>query len=149
MDKCNAMDLLKTHNLKSTKQRLALLGVILEVESLFTAKILFDRLKEKMDLVTIYRILDVLKSKGIVREILSSDESKMYELSCKHNPVHPHFSCSECGQILCLKELNNDFLMKFINDFPNYLIEDISIQLTGKCPNCKIALTNLDKSRYP
>lgn len=140
MDKCNALELLKKHNLKSTRQRITLLNTILEIDSVFSAKTLFDKLEDKMDLVTIYRILEALQTKSIIRDVLSPDESKLYELSCKHNPVHPHLKCSECEKILCLEELDEDFYTKLVNEYPKYLIEDITIQFNGKCPVCKNSL---------
>lgn len=137
MDKCNALELLKKHGLKSTKQRVILLELILDLQSIFTAGSLFDQLEERMDLVTIYRILGVLHGKGIIREILTTDESKMFELSCIHNPVHPHFSCSQCGEIVCLEALDEDYQSKLLYKYSQYSIDDISIQLRGLCSRCK------------
>lgn len=136
MDKCDSRNLLRTNNLKVTKQRLMLLNSIISSNSIFSANDLHKELKSDMDLATIYRILGAFLEKGIVREILTPEESKIYELACIHNPVHPHFNCNICGKISCLEAADENLLSKLKAEYSNFLISDISIQFTGTCINC-------------
>lgn len=137
MDKCNSMGLLKSHGLKATKQRLLLLDAILDLtDKIFSVKKLFKRISGEMDQVTVYRILNSLNEKGIIREILTSNDERFFEISCIHNPVHPHFHCTLCKKISCLPALPEEEIDILKKDYSNNLISDISINFSGVCSEC-------------
>ncbi len=137
MDRCDPYKLLSSHMLKVTKPRLLLLGWIIEKQELFTANILFKDHNEHMDLVTIYRILTVFSDYGLIREVLSNDKSRTYELACKHNPIHPHFNCKKCGKLFCLNSLPEKDLHSIQKLYSNFEIENISMNISGICEDCK------------
>jgi len=136
MDRCDAKELLKSKNMKATKQRVQLLEEIIDKQILFTANDLFKKLSNQMDLVTIYRILNLFQESGLVREVFSNSDSKMYELSCIHNPVHPHFSCKVCGNIYCLDEIDKETLTNLKSRCIGFKVDDISMQFSGICNKC-------------
>ena len=90
-----------------------------------------------MDLVTIYRTLNLFEEKGIIREILSKDDTKYYEISCVHNPVHPHLYCRRCKTLSCLGELKEKDLINLKKYGVDCSVDDISIQFTGVCSKCR------------
>jgi Fe2+ or Zn2+ uptake regulation protein len=137
MDKCNANNILKKNKLKSTRQRILLLEAIINSEKVFSANSLHERIKNRMDLVTIYRILSILLEKKIIREIVSNETTKFYELSCEHNPVHPHFICDKCKNIICLGEIDRKEIANLEKYSEDNLIKTIIIQFTGTCNKCK------------
>lgn len=137
MDKCNSLDLLKSHNLKATKQRLLLLDSILGLENkIFSVKKLFPALAGNMDQATVYRILNNLNEMGIIREIYTSNGERFFEISCIHNPVHPHFHCTVCRRISCLPALKEKKYENMMMDYKDLIISDISINFTGVCHEC-------------
>jgi len=91
MDKCKPESLLTAKNIKSTKQRIAILDLIISIETSFCANDLYDKVKREMDLVTIYRNLQILFEAGILREVMNKSDRQYFEIACEHNPVHPHF----------------------------------------------------------
>lgn len=137
MDKCNAKELLKSHGLKATRQRLVLLEYIIKNQGIFSANFLFTKFANDMDLVTIYRVLNVFESIGLIREIFSSDDVKKYELACIHNPVHPHFSCRICGTLYCLDALNETDLYNLEQSCSGFIVENVAMQFSGICYKCK------------
>ena len=112
MDKCNAKTLLGQNNLKVTQQRLLLLDTKIDSEKIFSAISLQEKVRDRMDLVTIYRILSVFLENKIIRDVISNDTTRFYELSCEHHPVHPHFICKKCNTIICLSAINYNFISK-------------------------------------
>lgn len=100
-----------------------------------TAKDLVDRLDQKMNKTTVYRILDRLENNGLLHSFIGKDGLKWYA-KCKgcssehHIDTHPHFQCKVCGKIDCLN------LEISIPKVKNYTIDTIEIFLTGKCSDC-------------
>ncbi len=136
MDKCNAKELLKSHKLKVTKQRTLLLDQIINIKGVFTVASLLIDLESYMDQATIYRIVNIFCEKGLIREILTRDDSKKYELSCIHNPIHPHFHCNKCGKTYCLKALGVETQGLLEQSCKGFNIESRSIQFSGICKIC-------------
>lgn len=137
MDKCKAKIILKVNGLKLTKQRILLLETILESEGVFSALSLKKKLKNQIDLVTIYRILSLFLNNKIIREVLSNEITKFYELSFEHYQVHPHFICSKCNKIICLSAIDNNDILSLRRYSEDNIIENINIQFSGICSNCK------------
>jgi len=138
MDKCSSKNLLKKSNLKITKQRVFLLDEIISSESSFSANSLYITLSNNMDLVTIYRILNLFNDKKIIREIINKNDTKYYELACIHHPIHPHFLCKKCKELYCLKELNNKDIHNLNKYSKNFIVEDVKIQFSGICDKCNL-----------
>ena len=137
MEKCKSKDVLKRTKLKLTRQRILLLNEIINMETTFTAGTLHKKVKDDMDLVTIYRVLNVFLENSIIREVPSNDETKIYEMACIHNPVHPHFYCRSCKKLFCLKELKKEDYISLQKYSNNFLVDNISIQIYGLCDKCK------------
>ncbi len=137
MEKCKSNDVLKSTKLKLTRQRIRLLNEIIDMETTFTAGSLYKKVKDDMDLVTIYRVLNVFSKNKIIREVLSNNETKIYEMSCIHNPLHPHFYCRSCNKLFCLSELNQEDYISLQKYSKNFLVDSISIQIYGLCDKCK------------
>ncbi|HPO49120.1 MAG TPA: Fur family transcriptional regulator [Spirochaetota bacterium] len=137
MDKCDAKSLLTKNNLKLTKQRIILLETIIDSEKVFSAASLEEKVKKNMDLVTIYRIISVFLENKIIREVFSNDAVRFYELSCEHNPLHPHFFCKKCGKLYCLNSIDKKHFSNLIALYPDYSIEEFSLQFSGVCSKCK------------
>ncbi len=137
MESCDPVKVLTDNKIKKTNQRISVLQLIIDLKSPFTVAGLHSRLKETMDLATLYRIVSLFKENDIIREILTESEERLYERSCIHNPVHPHLACRICGQIICLTEIPQNVLDSVKTLYHEHIIEDASIQFSGICSNCK------------
>ncbi|MCG8572424.1 MAG: transcriptional repressor [Spirochaetes bacterium] len=134
---CDAKTLLKQNNLKITKRRILLLEKIIDSGKCFSAISLQEKVENNMDLATIYRILTLFLKNKIIREILSNDTTRFYELSCVHNPVHPHFFCRKCSRTIHLNAVEDDYISQIEKMAGDNIVEDINIHLAGICSQCK------------
>jgi Fe2+ or Zn2+ uptake regulation protein len=137
MDKCSSEQLLNGKKIKITKQRVVILDQILSEDSSFCANDLYDELKGELDIVTIYRNLQLLSEAGILREVMNKSDRQYFELACVHNPVHPHFYCNSCKKIFCMKSKSNYTVPKRINPEMDFLIYETVLQYSGICPACR------------
>lgn len=96
---------------------------------------LIKRLCNKMNKTTIYRILDRLEDDGVVHSFLGKNGTKWYAKcnGCserKHEDVHPHFECVECGKVDCLT------IDIKIPEIPNRTIVSSQVLIQGRCESC-------------
>jgi Fur family ferric uptake transcriptional regulator len=126
----------KLKNLKKTELKIAKLLQ----KNILSAKELQNILN--VDKATVYRNLNSLLKKEIIREIKNSDGIGFYEINCKiHNPIHPHFECRICKKIYCLNALKPEDVISLSN-YTDFKIETIKIKFEGVCDECKKSMEN-------
>ncbi|MBN2524866.1 MAG: transcriptional repressor [Deltaproteobacteria bacterium] len=133
--------LLRKRGLKVTRQRTLLLNAILESDPVFSTTALEEKVSGHMDVVTIYRILAIFLQHSIVRKVVSNDVTRFYELTHERNPNHPHFVCTKCKRITCLKSMRRQDNLRLQKYALENEVQDISIQFTGICADCKNSKT--------
>ena len=124
---------------RNTATKRLVMSVLKQSSSALSHEDIEKNLSEKIDRVTIYRILNSFCEDGKVHKIVSED-GKTYFSPChhctaeEHNDNHAHFRCTKCKAITCLDEqpLNKYAVPK------GYSISSISTFLTGICPKCNI-----------
>lgn len=92
-------------------------------------------LKNKVDLVSIYRTLDLLKKSGMVNEIVFGDDKKRFEIKEKNNHHH-HLICSNCGSVKDI-EIKEKEILKKIERQSNFLIKKHNLEFFGLCVACQ------------
>lgn len=133
----HAEETLKHAGLQKTAQRLAVLDILTRAEGPLTAADVFQHLSggQKVNRVTVYRILASYTARGIIREFESKRGIHYYE---KVNPgtlPHPHFNCRACGTMICMTAaLDFEPWIQMVNR-PDIVIENISI--SGLCSLCR------------
>ncbi len=137
MDNCKSDSLLCDKKIKVTKQRITILDLIISKDSSFCANNLFDELSGSIDLVTIYRNLQLFCAAGILREVVNKCDRQYFEISCEHNPAHPHFYCNLCRKIFCMKSKNSSDYKAKKNIKDNFIIQEMVIHYSGICPACR------------
>lgn len=95
-----------------------------------------NKLENKCNRVTIYRILDKLFEQGDIHKIVDITGITKYAAchSCEtdnHQHNHLHFSCTNCLQVTCLEE--NEPIIKLPKD---YLVSQVNLTISGLCPSC-------------
>ena len=68
-----------------------------------------------------------------------------FEMATLENPLHPHFSCRNCGAFTCLAPLSFTQAPELILPKDDYSIDHIEINISGLCACCRNA-TNPQKS---
>jgi Fe2+ or Zn2+ uptake regulation protein len=95
-----------------------------------------NRLPEKMDKATVYRILQGFCEDGKVHKITGENGKTYYALChhCKsgnHDDNHLHFRCIKCKTVMCIDKA------PVIPSLPaGYKMMDIHCLISGHCPDC-------------
>jgi Fe2+ or Zn2+ uptake regulation protein len=107
-----------------------------------TASQLLERLQETHSVhkTTVYRNLAALEEAGLVRRLPSGGRSFIYELSCPHRlPVHPHFTCRSCGEVVCLDPVDLSSAWETAAHGHEITVEEVQLTLSGLCADCRPA----------
>lgn len=133
------MPILRKHHIRATSKRVAMLTEIFEQEVPFSVAELHGSLGERLavDLVTVYRFLNLLLEKGVVRCFRGPGNEQYFEKACIHNPLHPHFVCRKCGEMTCLRDLPFDDAPWRENlEGKGYRPEGVTLVVRGLCSRC-------------
>jgi Fur family transcriptional regulator, ferric uptake regulator len=138
-NRCDYEHLLNTVDLDATDNRVRVLEVVGNNNYPLSAGDIFQTLERTSSInrVTVYRILDLLVTRGLVDRISTGGRSFYYGMAPNENHrPHPHFYCKRCGQMDCLTpdslNVDSDALRK---TFPGR-IDKVEIRVDGICKNC-------------
>ncbi len=147
----NAQELITAAGLRSTKARLAVLGIIADASSALSHPEILEQLSasKEFDRVTIYRVLDWLTEHHLIHKISGENRAWKFQLSqtkfsspsAKSNPrqlldnghQHAHLHCTACGKITCVHELEPHFPDDVLK---KYHVSAIEINIKGLCALC-------------
>ena len=136
MKKCDLKGHLLLNKIRATKNRILVLELIQKYHKPISVFNLHQKImgSRKIDLVTVYRILDLFKEKQIVREIFDQNGTQYFELACDHNPIHAHTICNRCKKMECLDNINLDMFSQM--DIKRFHIQDLTVSIRGLCQEC-------------
>lgn len=100
-----------------------------------TVEQIHESLGKKVDLVSVYRTLDLFAKNKVVREVDFGDGKKRYELIDEKNHHH-HFTCHNCKSIKDISSQLEERLIADIQTKSNLRIENHSIEFFGLCQKC-------------
>ncbi|MEJ6949922.1 Fur family transcriptional regulator [Natronospora cellulosivora (SeqCode)] len=130
---------LKEKGIRLTKQREAIIDVLLEAERPITALHIFQKLEEKfpkLQLSTVYRNLNHFEDCDILRKMDLDINNKESYFELVRGEHHHHLICVDCDDIVPLDCPLQDYQKKVCSE-TNYTIIDHNIKLFGICPDCK------------
>lgn len=131
-------EIFKKNNIKATKQRELVFQLLTESDVPLTAEEIYVMLMEKeknMSLSTIYRILDVFVSKGLVQKSNITNNKAVYEvlgMGHKH-----HIICISCGKIIALDHCPIREYEKALEKETEFEITSHKLVFFGYCPACR------------
>ncbi len=131
-------DLLRTHDLRATQSRLAVLRILHGQPSPSSHPDVTEALASNgWDRSTLYRNLTDMAAAGILRRVDLGDRVWRYELanaSTQHSGNdHPHFLCTACGDVSCLEKVD----VTIGGSVPAAVnLGHVAIQLRGLCDAC-------------
>ena len=127
-------NILRTHNLKATPQRLAILEIIFSHRHINIDK-LYDEVKQKFDsisLATIYKNINAMTKNMLLQEIKLPNEKNVYEMIKEE---HSHLLCNKCGKVIDIQVETKD-ITKDIEKKYDFTISQSDVVLSGTCKNC-------------
>ncbi|MBW2618923.1 MAG: transcriptional repressor [Deltaproteobacteria bacterium] len=131
--------LLAGTGLKATPNRLLVLKIVSQASSPRSVRQIHAALSQSRtaDRVTIYRILDLLKDRGLVERLSFGGRSFRYgPAEGAGRPAHPHFFCTECHQMECLAPESLRLDLSRVRRTTPARIDKVEVRLDGVCKNC-------------
>lgn len=127
--------LLKHHQLKATPQRMAIIELMHHAGHI-SIDDLYQAIREKfasISLATLYKNVHTMMNVSLIREVKIPGQKTKYEIE---KEAHAHVMCKSCGE---LKDIpfNPNSLLKTSMDISNYQTEEVSIVISGTCPECQ------------
>ncbi|MDR1729812.1 MAG: TonB-dependent receptor [Prevotellaceae bacterium] len=128
---------------RNTKTKQLVMKVLENSNSALCHEEIEKRLTQKIDRVTIYRILQSFCDDGKVHKIIDKDGRTCYALchNCttgNHHDNHPHFHCIGCNTITCMEQ------PVVQQELPSgYRAISMSSYITGYCRKCSGMLKTL------
>lgn len=140
---CNniAMDLarnIKKNGNRLTKQREVIIDALTSFSTPKTAAEIFTYLRKhqvRVDLVSIYRTLNLLSRIGVIHEFEFGEGKKRYEIMSEEKHHH-HFVCESCGTVDQIN-IDEQKLIDQVSSNNTYTIRRHSLEFFGLCADCK------------
>jgi Fur family ferric uptake transcriptional regulator len=130
--------LLHKSGLRSTGPRLGVLEIIADRDAAISQPVLEKMMGNKVDRVTLYRILKTFEEKGILHKVMDLNGTANYAFcssNCsehQHHDEHFHFNCAKCRNVYCM----NDLHLPAVKLPVGFKAESISMVITGVCNHC-------------
>lgn len=132
-------EILEKHDLKKTKPRLSVLGVLSTRRSATSQPDLEEVLGNEVDRVTLYRTLKTFEEKGLIHKVIDSHGTANYALcgsACsehEHHDNHVHFNCTACFNVYCFDQLHvPDLKMP-----AGFTVGTVNLIVYGICADCE------------
>ena len=133
-----ALEQLRTHDLRVTEPRKAMLSILVHEHGPFSAEELHRKMGKKgCDVVTVYRSLQAMEEIGVLRRCDFGDGTYRYELNHGEHHHH-HLICRVCRKIETLDFCVADSLERIARQ-KGYQNVTHTLELFGICPKCAAA----------
>jgi Fur family transcriptional regulator, ferric uptake regulator len=133
-----AVKRLKEAGLEVTEHRVQVLMAVGNTAHPSSATEIQEKISLKNDInrVTVYRILDLLVEHEVLNRLGLGEKSQRFCLRSAHEDEHPHFHCTHCGCYLCLSMPDLPLNRRALDDL-SLDIRHVDIRLEGVCPACQ------------
>ena len=125
---------------RMTRTRKAVLELLERTHQPLSATEIFSQLQDAhvaIDLVTVYRTVNVLKEFGLVAQLdLHQEGQSRYEIK-EGRTHHHHIRCQICGIIVDLLLCPLKKLTKLIEERTQFIVDDHTLEFSGFCPKCQ------------
>ncbi|SDI00330.1 Fur family transcriptional regulator, ferric uptake regulator [Nitrosomonas sp. Nm132] len=131
-----AKELVRHTGDRATHHRIRTLATLLAEQHALTHREIEERLnvKQQLDRVTLYRVLEWMSKKNLVHKIAGDDRVWRFRVNTElHTHQHAHFICTRCTKVTCLDDLK----IKPGPSLPlGYLLHEIELTVKGLCAEC-------------
>ena len=123
-------------NMRLTSQRQVILEELKKVKSHPTANEVYDMVRKRLPRIglgTVYRNLDLLAERGIIKKLEVGGEQKRFD---GDTSPHYHIRCVKCNRVEDIFIERDKRLEKSAASCCNYKILDHHVQFSGICSKC-------------
>ena len=122
---------------RETKQREAILRVLMNTKSHPTADLIYEEVKKEIPNIskgTVYRNLKVLQESRQVSELNLNDTISRFEVK---QDSHYHFRCEKCGRVSDIDMPVDGELDRHIEKITGLKISYHQLEFRGLCKDCQ------------
>ncbi|MDR0614687.1 MAG: transcriptional repressor [Lactobacillales bacterium] len=133
----DAIEELKSANIRITPQRYAVLEYLIENQTHPTADEIYKSLEVKfpnMSVATVYNNLRLFTEIGFVQELNYGDASSRFDFT---DVPHYHAICKKCGKIVNFEHSDLTEIEKAASKLTGFQIKDHRLEVYGLCEDCK------------
>ena len=137
MSSASLYQALQNHGFKLTRARRAVLQVLGQASVPLKAADLHRAVRAIdpcVGLASVYRTLDLLARLGLLRLVHTNHRHRHYA-QATHEHAH-HLLCNDCGRVVEFSDCQVERLIKTLARRTRFVIEEHSIELYGRCPDC-------------
>lgn len=133
--------LFETLGLRTTRPRQLIaeqLATLASSRADFTVDALWQELRDidpKLGRATVYRAVEVLMSQGLFHCLPAADGGHRYRLCGGSH--HHHVTCTQCQRIVEVSICLPPELFATVADATNFTLEGHSLELFGRCADCR------------
>jgi Fe2+ or Zn2+ uptake regulation protein len=131
---------LKQRGFKLTRSRQAILQVIAEAPDHLKVAEVHRRalaLDPAIGLASVYRTMELLERLGLVRHVHMNHRHRHYAPAADGHSHH--LVCNDCGRVVEFSDCQVERLAKLLARRTHFVIEGHSVELYGRCPDCRRA----------
>ncbi len=129
-----ALSKLRSAGIRITNPRRIVLEALLEFSQPKSAEELFQSLKRSgLDLVTVYRTLQLLLENNFVTKFDFSDGIRRYEYRKHH---HHYIECKSCGEMQALEGCEFEANILKLLERRGFQLVEHTLNVVGVCPTC-------------
>lgn len=136
---CNYSEMLSKNGVEPTPLRKAVFRFIGHKSKPVSAIEILETVRKQVILnkVTVYRILDLLVEKRLIKRLYAGDRALRYGMgeSARH-PEHAHFVCRQCGRMECLAPEAFRLDIKELRARTQHTVENVDVRFEGTCASC-------------
>jgi len=132
-------DILKNSGMRWTQQRQLIYEELSNEKGHYTAEDIRRKLSKKdinTGLSTIYRTLQLLEEKNIVKRVPLGGDTAVCESCEGQTHSHHHMHCNKCGRTLEIHVDMLDDIEKIIMTKYNFKVTGHTVMFTGLCEDC-------------
>lgn len=119
-----------------TAPRAAVLAALIRAEQALTHHEIEEALRAgiAVDRVTVYRVLEWLVAIRLAHRIAGDDRVWRFNASAQgRHKSHAHFTCSECGKVVCLQDVKVPPAARVPRGF---VPKEVELTIKGLCAAC-------------
>jgi Fur family ferric uptake transcriptional regulator len=105
-----------------------------------TAQEIFDQLREagrRVGIASVYRVLDLLTSEGVVQRIDLGSGISRYEPIHSGGDHHHHLVCDTCGKVEAFEDPKLERALVGVEAASGYVVAGHDVVLHGACGDCR------------
>jgi Fur family ferric uptake transcriptional regulator len=136
----STLEALRRKGLRNGGARRAVIELLAEQDCCLTAQEIFDRLRasgRRVGIASVYRVLDLLTSEGLVQRIDLGSGIARYEPVLSGGAHHHHLVCDACGKVEAFEDKGLEQAIHRLEEHSGYAVAGHDVVLHGACSDCQ------------